>query len=242
MEIKNQRKAQLGFWLVLMYISVFIAALCFYLYEVWMYPGVSELSGLGMILLGLPWSTLFVTPILISLGMHNMTLTVLIVSLPVIINAFLIYFIGNFVGNLFQQAILKPSESDNKSSQERLKTLWKRFNIIFWILFLSYYSLFLSVMMHTDDLNKVPSFVYTIHQIVPFLMVLVLAYFAVALSQRKSFVFMGLFGIEFSLIQFHYFLDYFLPLIGYVTMWWLIMQADRRAYSDIEMLSNIENK
>jgi len=103
------RRSNLGFMLAIAYLAVFAVAECLMLYDLAFHTAQSEFSGLGIIVVGLPWS-LLLTPVASAVGYvgwySRFAGTPLVYGLlasgtvlpGVLLNAGIAYWVGRVIG------------------------------------------------------------------------------------------------------------------------------------------------
>ena len=156
-------------------------------------PGDSGESGVLLVIFAIPW-IFFLDSIhvLASLPASEIINTFLILIIPVILNAFIIYILGNVLGNA-----LKNVDSETATvgglRTESVNALWKTFNIVFWAIFILYFFPLLQIIIPiSGPFLGICSIVSIVHW---FGGSIVLGYFGYALTLKRHYLLLGLLGL-----------------------------------------------
>jgi len=180
------RSSRLGLWLTIIFLSSFLLA-ALALTSLPRFPGDSGESGVLLVIFAVPWIFFLDT---IHLPASVPVFLILIV--PVILNAFIIYLLGNILGNA-----LKNVDSETVIvagiRTENVNALWKTFNIVFWPIFILYFFPLLQMIIPISGLFlgicSIASIVHWLGGCI------VLGYFGYALTLQRYYLFLGLFGL-----------------------------------------------
>ncbi len=179
----------------------------------------SEFSGLLPILETLPWS-IMVTPILDSLGYigwynhfaGNPLVYGLFALLPLLFGAFVNAIILYFIGRLFNTIVKNENPKNEiaaKASIDMVNTLWKKFNLFFFIFFTISFVVYLQIIL---PLPQYIVLISTLQMIAKVGTIVTLSYFGYAITLKKKYIFLGLLGL------FPYMTAISL-MIGYIVLW-----------------------
>ncbi|MGD0589820.1 MAG: hypothetical protein ABSA44_03335 [Bacteroidota bacterium] len=211
--------SQPGLILSLSYLGIFLLSGIYMLYLLIFHTANSEFSGLFSILITLPWS-IIVTPMLDSLGYMswynhfagNPLVYGLLALLPLLsaalVNAIILYFIGRLFDN--------PAKNKNPENEigvtvsaHKVNTLWKKFNLFFFIFFIMLFVVYLQIIL------PLPQYIVLISTLQMFAKVgtiVTLSYFGYAITLKKKYIFLGLLGL------FPY-MSAISLMIGYLILW-----------------------
>ena len=207
MEIQNlqepkQNRSKLG--LILAGIFLLLVAVAT-IYVFYFAPKTAELSGVVLIIFAIPW--IFFT---LSLGSNAIIVSISIV-LSILINAILIYFLGNFFGNAVHGVDAKL-ETVRQVSADEANKLWKKFNVFFWIIFVLSFSYLLQIFFPINYLIGVIGLTRIASTIGG---VITLSYFGYAMTLKKYYLFFGILG----------FFNWIGLIIGYILLFWVKRNA-----------------
>ena len=213
MELQNQeqvtrKRSRLGLYLAIIFLVIFISFVLLLKFGP-RNPGDSGESGLILVIFAIPWIFFIHFPLYADVS--QTTRDILGLYIPVAVNTLIIYFGGSFLGNAFSNvSSQQATTSVNNVAPDRINKLWRNFNIVFWIIFLSTLFPFLQIIFPMSysflGINSIAS-------IAKFGGIIALSYFAYAMTLKKSYILLGLLGL----------FPYLGLIIGYV----LLYQAKR---------------
>jgi hypothetical protein len=191
-----------GLILGLSYLGIFLLSAIYMLYLLVFHTAHSEFSGLFSIFLTLPWSIL-VTPIMDSLGYINWYnqfagnpfVYGLFALLPLLSGAFVNAIILYFIGRLFDTIATSNNQRNEFGSTAfigKVNTLWKKFNLLFFIFFI------LSFVVYLQIILPLPQYIVLIRTLQMFAKggaIVTLSYFGYATTLKKKYIFLGLLGL-----------------------------------------------
>ena len=214
-----------GLILSLSYLGIFALSGIYTLYFLIFHAASSEFSGLLPVLLTLPWSMVM---ILILDGLGYITwydhfadnpvayglLALLPLLLAALVNATIIYFIGRLFSNTAKSKSPK-TEVGVTVSADKVNTLWKKFNLFFWIFFIMSFAVYLHVVLPLPQYILLTN---TFQILANVGSIVTLSYFGYATTLKKKYIFLGLLAL----------FPYAIGLIvGYIILW----RAKKKAIS-----------
>jgi len=214
--------SKLGLIFSLSYLGIFLLSGFYAIYLLVFHTANSEFSGLLGIVVTFPWSLIFL-PIINSLGFvawyDQFTSNPAVYGffgmlglLPAaLLNAVILYFIGR----LFGGAVKKENLGNEISTPTpaNVDSLWKKFNLFFWIFFFLSIISFSLIFLPTAQLVKYISIASALRMIAKVGSIIVLSYFGYVITQKRQYLLLGLLGLfsgMFGMIGL---------IIGYIVLW-----------------------